>query len=162
MTRMEFIREPYEEEADGLYSFVKKFGISKEMAEDIVQETFCVAIKRAEELRAHPNPVGWLYVTVRYIIMAESRKVKKNEVYCSLNEVENQLHDMKAEIMLTSVEENKIRSVLSEEEYGILDLIYNQGYKGREVAERLGINESTLRVQIHRIRRKLRTLADRK
>lgn len=160
MTRMEFIRVLYEEEADGLYSFIKKFGIRREMAEDIVQETFCVAIKRVEELREHPNPVGWLYVTARYVMLKESKKLKKNEIQCSLNALENQLYDTKAETMLTSMEEDRICSVLTKEEYKILDLIYNKGYRGKEVAERLEINRSTLRVQIFRIRRKLQALID--
>lgn len=160
MTIVEFIRALYEKEADGLYSFVTKFGVSREMAEDIVQETFCAAIKRAEDLRNHPNPVGWLYITVRYIMMAERRKRKKNKISCSLSGLERQLYDTEAELLLISVEEDRIRSVLSKKEYEILDLIYNQGYKGKEAAKKLGVNESTLRVQVLRIRRKLQALVE--
>lgn len=152
----------YEKEADGLYSFVKKFGISKEMAEDIVQETFCAAIKRAEDLRNHPNPVGWLYVTVRYIMVSENRKSKKSEAFYSLSELENQLYDTEAESFLASVEDDRIRSALSKEEYKILELIYKQGYKGKEAAKKLGMNENTLRVQTLRIRRKLQVLVEKK
>ena len=156
MMKIEFIRQLYENEADALYSFVKKFVTSKESAEDIVQETFCIAIRKADEVIAHPNPVGWLYLVAKYLILSESRKQKKNQNHCSYHVLEDRIRDEKAELMLASLAEDVLRSVLTEEEYKIMDLAYNQGYKGKEAARLLGLNESTLRVRLFRIRHKLR------
>lgn len=156
MMKIEFIRQLYENEADALYSFVKKFVTSKESAEDIVQETFCIAIRKADEVIAHPNPAGWLYLVAKYLILSESRKQKKNQNHCSYHVLEDRIRDEKAELMLASLAEDVLRSVLTEEEYKIMDLVYNQGYKGKEAARLLGLNESTLRVRLFRIRHKLR------
>ncbi len=70
--------------------------------------------------------------------------------------MEDRIRDEKAELMLASLAEDVLRSVLTEEEYKIMDLVYNQGYKGKEAARLLGLNESTLRVRLFRIRHKLR------
>jgi len=155
MTNSEFIRQLYLEEAGQLKKFIETLVFDKELAEDILQETFCTAIRRIDDLKRHPNPVGWLYTTAKYIVLAESRKrSKRDKDYC-YEDMETQIEDPQAELVMNSTEEDMVQSVLSEKEYQIVDLVYNQGYKNWEAAEKLDIKESTLRVKLLRIRNKL-------
>ncbi|MCC8129685.1 MAG: sigma-70 family RNA polymerase sigma factor [Clostridiales bacterium] len=45
-----------------------------DMAEEAVQETFCVACKRQRELTESPNPRGWLVNTLKNVI----RQLRRN------------------------------------------------------------------------------------
>lgn len=155
MTNTEFIRRLYEEEATRLKYFIENTVFDRDLAEDILQETFCTAVRRAADVRVHPNPEGWLYTTAKYIILAESRKRNKRALACSYEEIETQIKDSRAELVLDSAEEGVVKAALSESEYELIDMVYNQGYSNREAAEELGLKESTLRVKLMRIRNKL-------
>lgn len=154
--RKDFIEKLYEEEVDNLFYFILKNVHDRELAEDIVQETFCIAIRRAEEIQSHPKPVGWLFMTAKYIILSENRKKKKRGTSCSFDDLEDRLSDEKSEQMLKTIEEDSVRTALKENEYMLLDLMYNQGYTSKDIAGLLGMNASTLRVKMLRIKRKLR------
>lgn len=153
MKSREYISELYRNEAPALYQFVRKYVATKEMAEDIVQETFCTALAKAKEVKGHPEPVGWLYKTAKYNILYEKRKQRKYTI--SFEELESFIIDENSQLGYESVENDFVKSSLTEEEYGIIDRYYNQGYKSSEVAEQMGVNESTLRVKLMRIRKKL-------
>lgn len=155
MTNTEFIRQLYEEEATRLKYFIENTVFDKELAEDILQETFYIAMRRAADVKQHPKPAGWLYETAKYIILAECRKKNKRDLNYSYEEMELELEDLQAEWGLDSAEDDAIKKVLSESEYNIIDMIYNQGYSNREAARELGVKESTLRVKLMRIRNKL-------
>ncbi len=46
-----------------------------DMAEEAVQETFCIACKRQRELNDSPNPRGWLVNTLKNVI----RQLRRNQ-----------------------------------------------------------------------------------
>ena len=155
MINSDFIRQLYEEEAERLYYFIWKTVEDIDLAQDVLQEIFCIAMRRAVELKEHPNPVAWLYLTAKYVILSECRKKRKRDLNYCYEDMEEQIRDPYAEAVLKSTEEDTIKSILSESEYNIIDLVYNKGYKNREAAEELGIKESTLRVKLLRIRNKI-------
>ena len=143
MINSDFVRQLYEEEADRLFSFIRKTVCNDEFAEDILQETFCIAIRRVDELEKHPRPVAWLYMTAKYVILSECRKKQKRELNYCFEEMEASIPDPNAEVTILSMEEDAVKRLVSESEYVILDLVYIQGYRNREVAKILGIKEST-------------------
>ena len=155
MKNTDFVRQLYEEEAERLFFFIKKMVEDGEFAEDILQETFCIAMRRADELQEHPRPVAWLYMTAKYVILSECRKKQKRDLNYCYEDMEDLIRDPYAETAMLSMEEGAVKTLVSESEYVILDLVYNQGYRNWEVARKLGIKESTLRVKLLRIRNKL-------
>lgn len=156
MINSDFIRQLYEDEAERLYYFINKLIEDWELAQDIVQEVFCVATRRAEELENHPQPVAWLYQTAKYIILSECRKKKKRDMNSCYEDMEEYLKDESAELELISAEEDMIRTVLSDSEYRIVELVHIYGYKTKEAADELDMKEGTLRVRLLRIRNKLK------
>lgn len=157
MIKSDFIRQLYEDEAVRLYYFIKKLIGDGELAQDIVQETFCVATRRAEELINHPQPVAWLYQTAKYIILSECRKKQKRDMNCCYEDMEEIIRDDSAELALISAEEDMVKTVLSDSEYRIVELVHIQGYKTKEAADELDMKEGTLRVRLLRIRNKLKS-----
>ena len=157
MIKSDFIRQLYEDEAVHLYYFIKNLIGDGELAQDIVQETFCVATRKAEELMNHPQPVAWIYQTAKYIILSECRKKQKRDMNGCYEDMEEVIRDDSAELALISAEENLVRTMLSDSEYRIVELVHIQGYKTKEAANELEINENTLRVKLLRIRNKLKT-----
>ena len=155
MKNADFVRQLYEEEAEHLFFFIRKMVEDGEFAEDILQETFCIAMRRADELCEHPRPVAWLYMTAKYVILSECRKKQKRDLNYCYEDMEDLIRDPYAETAMQSMEEDAVKTLVSESEYAILDLVYNQGYRNWEVARKLGIKESTLRVKLMRIRNKL-------
>jgi len=63
----------------GLIKYAYRLTFDKNLAEEIVQETFIEAYKKSEMLQRHENPVGWLYVTTRNIAKASLRKIEKRK-----------------------------------------------------------------------------------
>lgn len=163
MINSDLIRQLYEKEAEHLYYFVKKMVEDGELAQDIVQEVFCVAMRKEELLIEHPEPVAWLYCTAKYVILSECRKKQKRDSLSCYEEMEEILTDAHAELEFSMAEEDdEVLTILTDRECEIVELVYVQGYKTKEAADRLSMNENTLRVKLLRIRNKLeRTMKQR-
>lgn len=66
--------------SDGLYSWALHKTSNKETAEDLVQETFLVAVKSAEQFRGDSNPKTWLFSILNNKINDHFRKSYRNPV----------------------------------------------------------------------------------
>lgn len=58
----------YRDEAADMVSFASHILNNRSMAEVAVQETFLIALNKIEKLTESPNPVGWLYITLKNVI----------------------------------------------------------------------------------------------
>lgn len=67
----------YRNEAPGMTAFASRVLNNESMAEVAVQETFLTALRRMDKLKSSPNPVGWLYVTLKNIIRHMKRDRQK-------------------------------------------------------------------------------------
>ena len=66
----------YCNEATNMIAFASCILNNRSMAEVAVQETFLIALNEMEKLKASPKPVGWLYITLKNIIMHMKREQK--------------------------------------------------------------------------------------
>ena len=78
-----YFNELMEKAYDKIYIFASKGCSNREFAEDIVQETFLEAYRKADILIDHPNVMGWLYTTVKNKMM---KMGSKREEHCLLDE----------------------------------------------------------------------------
>ena len=124
-------------------------------SQDVVQETFLEAYRKADILIDHPNVMGWLYTTVKNKMM---KMGSKREEHCLLDEAFNYRGfaegkgDGYKEIELAET----IKSAVSEEEYEMLCDYYVNGYSSDEVAEKYGIDKGVIRMRISRMKKKLK------
>lgn len=57
-----------------VYNYIFSLTRDRALSEDLTQEVFETLWKQIEEIREHPNPVGWLIVTAQHKMENESKK----------------------------------------------------------------------------------------
>lgn len=73
----EWVHKLYEENASTMYRVaVRRLG-DPESAHDAVQEAFLALINKADIVRAHPNPAGWLMKALRYLVLQQMEAEQK-------------------------------------------------------------------------------------
>lgn len=155
-TKDKFLKALMEENYEKVYIFISRKQNDKNFVEDVVQETFMEAYKKADLLVNHPNPMAWLYLTARNKMMKMTAK-KKEICTLDIGRV-NLLEDFKAgeveygEIELAAV----IRDSVSETDYKMLCDYYVNGYSSTEIADKYGLEKSGVRMKISRLKNKLR------
>ena len=129
-----------------------------EDAEDAAQESFLVALQRLEECRSPERFAGWLMTIVRN----RSRNLVRRE---SLRETDPVPVSASTRLPTPDreVERSELQSVL-QQALGALSAVQREivllhdleGWKHREIAERLGLPSGTVRSHLHFARRALR------
>ena len=144
-------------------SILLQFPDSGELAEECVQETFEVALRKMKMLLRHEAPVYWLKNTCRKISMSKRRKLL-NRIrilgtpvsYSTLNDVPDPIDDIEAWVLandLASVKQSLL-SKLSEEERDVYHLFYEQHLPMKDIATKLNLSVDAIRGALQRIRNK--------
>jgi len=121
-----------------------------ELAKDLVHKTFSLLLVKLESILAHPNPAGWLHITLKYVCFQEvNKKSYSNEI--PINE----------EIAITSLfmqdQESKeslleiLPAEFPESDKQILMWRFGEQLTYYEIANRLGITEVACRKKISRV-----------
>lgn len=155
-TKDKFLKELMEAMYEKIYIFIGRKQADRGFVEDVVQETFLEAYKKAEILMEHPNQLGWLYVTARHKMMKLGGKRKDLSFFDDGDVIymEDLLtEDGKyAEIDLAE----SIRAAVGEQEYRMLRDYYVDGYSSEEVADKYGVEHNGFRMRMTRLKKKLR------
>ena len=121
-----------------------------QLAEELVQETFLTACKKADIVCSHEKPLAWLYQTLQYLTMKEI-----NRACHSREQSSEELQDIAAADDPPAFHEILPRN-LTTEERRILILRFENRLSHREIAETLGISEAACRKQVSRALQKCR------
>ena len=129
-----------------------------EDAEDAAQESFLVALERLEEGRSPERFAGWLMTIVRNrsrnLVRRESlRETDQVPVSASAN---SPTPDRETERMELQEVLREALEVLPEVQREIVLLHDLEGWKHREIADRLGLPSGTVRSHLHFARKALR------
>ena len=121
-----------------------------QLAEELVQETFLTACKKADIVCAHEKPLAWLYQALQYLTIKEINRA------CHRREQSSEdLQDLGAADDPPAFHEILPRN-LTTEERRILILRFEHRLSHREIAETLGISEAACRKQVSRALQKCR------
>lgn len=121
------------------------------VAEDIVHDTFCEAIKKVDNLLEHINPGGWLMQVTKYKIMSASRLSCNSEVFYN---DKYQIPHTEEQYSLTELL-MMIDETFNDKEKRLFDLFYFEGYSIREIAQKEEISEGNVKIRMMRLRKKL-------
>lgn len=121
-----------------------------QLAEELVQETFLTACKKADIVCSHEKPLAWLYQTLQYLTMKEI-----NRACHSREQSSEELYDLAVADDPPSFHEILPRNLTTEEQR-ILILRFEHRLSHREIAEALGISEAACRKQVSRALQKCR------
>ncbi len=148
--------ELYEMYATELYRFAYYYMNSSIEAEDCVSEAVCLAFQNLQSLRKNESFKSWMFKILRNCCK-NAQKVKlakKDDVELSQAEgLSSSCKDMAENLSLKSA-----LSTLSDEEKEIMILYFSSGYNSREIAELLGLKDSTVRSKISRAAAKMREM----
>lgn len=120
------------------------------LSEELVQETFLTACKKADIVCSHEKPLAWLYQTLQYLTMKEI-----NRACHSREQSSEELQDIATADDPPAFHEILPRT-LTTEERRILILRFEHRLSHREIAEALGISEVACRKQVSRTLQKCR------
>ena len=144
-----------------LYGFFYNQTSNVVMSEDLVQNTFYRVIKYKHHYRGDQQFKAWIFTIARNAMKDEFRKNKnkhqdidlyKNHFVDSTASDENLHQEDKQNIL------QKALNQLSPEKKEILILIKLNGKKYKEVADILGMNESTVKSKVFRAIKDLQTI----
>ena len=144
-------------------SILIQFPDSGALAEECVQETFVVAMRKMKTLLRHEAPELWLKNTCRKISLTTQRKLLNRSRILG-NPVSSRIifdavdliDDIEAWVIandLASVKQSLL-AILSDEERDVYHLFYEQHMSMEEAANKLNISKDAVRGALQRIRKK--------
>lgn len=157
----DFLEKLYRTYFDDLRAYAAYALESADLGEEMVQDTFHEASRHLDELMNHPNPGGWLRVTLKYKIAHFKRDRNRYMIrFVSLDtgnvygdqipSVEDYFPQQTESILRT------VREVLTEEEWELLRKIALEKVPYKMVASELGTTIWACQKRVQRIREKLR------
>ncbi len=123
--------------------------------EDIAQEAYLMALEQWDTLKDHPNPLGWLMLTIRHLSTNYYRRI-----YNRLESLEDsQYKDIPyvepAYNML--VMEDLLENVYNKKEKTIAKKYFLDGDSVEELSADLGVSEKNFRTRLYRMRKRLKS-----
>lgn len=149
MNRKEkYIEQMYMANYDDMLRFASTVLNNRDLAQDVVQESFLIAQARADKFMTSPEPRGWLFNVMKNVIGNVYKQQKK------LMSMKQSLTETRDHGELELGFSTKYKGMISDEELQMLIWVYCYGCSYAEVAERLGITLSACKKRIQRARRR--------
>lgn len=150
-----------------VYAVVSSFLSGQEDIDDSVQETFLRALEKVQSFDPRRPFAPWLYQIARNV--ARSRwKYLKSRQHEDLTECERLPAETQGDDPGTLAESSELRRYLAaaidslpERQRAAFRLHDVEGFKAAEIAEMLGVNDGTVRANVHHARRGLRKRLER-
>ncbi len=146
----EYIRALYLDHYQALRSYVCNLRFTEDAAEDWLQETFLIAMRRIEALRACNNPRAYLMQVLRNVIGYHLRSMK----YAA--DLVEKLRNGPEEYRDEPDPETLYRGLVSDRDLRLLLRFYLEGRSQKELASELGIDLNTCKKRIQRAKERLR------
>ena len=159
MTTLEFQRELISFEKP-LKGFAYKFTYNDDDASDLVQETFLKALRYKDKFQEQTNLKAWLYTIMKNTFINNYRKAVKANILLD-NTDENYFIDLSKTSQVETPEQNlAVKEIISKinalsDEYRIPFQMHYNGFKYKEIADKLGLPIGTIKSRIFLARQKL-------
>lgn len=146
----------YRQYAKAMFNICMRMTAAREDAEDLLQESFILAFRSLEQLRDKASFGGWLKrIVVNECIRYSRKKVRWQE----LEEEHFDLPGTESSGWLEEISFEKVNEEIKKLPQAcrtVFNLYALEDYSHRQIAEALGITESTSKSQYHRARQLLR------
>lgn len=153
ISEAEQFTEYYRKYFHGVYQYVHRRILNRQMTEDIVQDTFCMAYIKGRDFLEHSQPQLWLLRTARNKMLELYRKTKYRSTVPLEEETERGQEELNYEVKELEV---SALATLSVQEWKLVKNHYLYGVTISELAEWEGISENNMRVRLSRMKKRLR------
>ncbi len=150
-----FIEMLYFEMATKLFLYAKASLVDKSLAEEAVQNTFCDACADIQKLMTHPNPNGWLIVTLKNHIkrtrdrrLNDANLIQKLSIYADVIDDKAPPSDIDTDTLYANLTDN--------EDYKLLKQYINEQRTVSELARTLGVSVAVCYKRLQRARERLK------
>lgn len=139
-----------------LYIYANSVLNDVSLAEEAVQDAFCIACSKSEEFLGRGNPEGWLMNTLKYVVrnMLRQRAKMGRLVIMSLNDEDA--------ARLTASDEDDVDvlygDVSGQEDFQLFKRVALEGISMREASSELGITLEACKKRIQRTRNRLQKI----
>jgi RNA polymerase sigma factor (sigma-70 family) len=144
---------------------LRQVGGDSHRAQEVAQAVFTLFARKADKLRSHPAPAGWLYTCTHFL----SAKARRSEQRRLRYEREAQAMEDPAEDATAMVDWDRLRPVIDEAMIGLkehdrtavlLRFFENRSYA--EIGAQLSVTENTARMRVDRALDALRSVLERR
>lgn len=125
--------------------YATRFFKNRDLAQDVVQETFLIAQTKIDQLMESASPKGWLFNTLKNVIGNTYKQQKRLADMVSIQDYDIPI-DMEISVKST------YESMISNDDLQLLIWIYCDGWPYADVAKHLGIGLDACKKRIQRAR----------
>ena len=151
------IEDLYLKHRDFLVRYALHFVDKPDVAEEVVQIAFYIALKRIDTVIEHENPVGWLKVVVRNLIRKHREEQARYGKYFADYDPEwcgSQTADPARQVLGKDMVD-QIRELLGEKDYYLVKRLLYDDETHLVVSQELGISITACRKRLSRALQKI-------
>ena len=157
---MQNIEEVYKEYSNTVYKYLFCLTGKEEIAEDLTQETFAIAIKQINKFRGDCKISVWLCQIAKHLWYKELKKSKKNK-NISINDLNEEIEEAQTTEDIICEKEEKLKlfkdmQKLDEQSKEVMYLRMVGNLNFIEIGEILGKTPNWPRVTFYRAKQKIR------
>lgn len=157
---MQNIEEVYKEYSNTVYKYLFCLTGKEEIAEDLTQETFAIAIKQINKFRGDCKISVWLCQIAKHLWYKELKKSKKNK-NISINDLNEEIEEAQTTEDIICEKEEKLKlfkdmQKLDEQSKEVMYLRMVGNLNFIEISEILGKTPNWARVTFYRAKQKIR------
>lgn len=147
-------RRLYDNHVELIFRFLMQFNSDRQIVSDWVQQAFIKAFRKLDSFKGQSTFKTWLFSIAINEMRSSNRKLK------AIDSIDDIVQDSAISEQIRDLDDMiSIRDAISEldEQKRLVFMLYEvEGYSHREIAEMLGIGESTSRTILTRSKVKLR------
>ena len=144
------LEQMYREMYPTLYAYALRILKDRALAEEAVQDTFCIACAKREQALSNPKPRGWLMLTLKHVMQNMLRTQRKLQRLLFLTAGEE--HTDAPELLDVDV---LFGDVSDSEDFRLLKRLALEQYTIAELAQDLGISVEACKKRVQRARKRL-------
>ena len=146
------LEQMYREVYQTIYAYALRILKDHALAEEAIQDTFCIACAKREQALSNPKPRGWLMLTLKHVMQNMLRSQRKLQRLLFLAAGEEQPTMEAPELLDVDV----LFSDLSDsEDFRLLKRIALEQCTIVELAQDLGISVEACKKRVQRARKRL-------
>lgn len=151
--------EPWKESVEKLYKemypvlhvYALRVMEDAALAEEAIQDAFCIACARREQFLTSPNPQGWIMLTLKHVMQNMLRTQAKLKTLLSLEQGESLPAGMPELVSVDLL----FGDLSGSEDFRLLKRIALDRCTMLELAEELGISVEACKKRVQRARKRL-------
>lgn len=145
------IEKLYKEMYPALYAYALYVLKDPALAEEAIQDTFCIACMKREQVLSNPKPQGWIMTTLKHVMQNMIRAQQKLRRMLSLN-AGDELPVEGPELLNVDL---LFGNVSDSEDFQLLKRIALEQCTILELAQDLGISVEACKKRVQRARKRL-------